>query len=76
MIVHRVGTFFMLVGLVLIGLFILSDVAGAPTCNFLVIGAVLLVVGAYLWFRNPLPAAPPSERFRIFKGSGKKQGQK
>ena len=76
MIVHRVGTFFMMVGLLLIGLFILSDIADAPTCNFLVIGVVLFVLGVYLWFRNPLPASPPSERFRIFKGGGKKQNQK
>ncbi len=76
MLAHRIGTFLMMVGIVLVGLFIASDAAGAPTCNFLAAGVVLLVLGIFLWFRNPLPSGPPSGRFRILKGAGKKQDKK
>jgi hypothetical protein len=74
--IHRVGTFFMLVGIGLIVLFVASDVSGAPACNFLVIGTLLLALGGFLWFRTPAPSGPPSGRFRIFKRAGKKDGQK
>jgi len=76
MLAHRIGTFFMMVGLGLIGLFIASDTAGAPACNFLAAGSVLLVLGIILWFRNPLPSGQPSGRFRILKGPGKKADKK
>lgn len=76
MLAHRIGTFFLMVGLALVGLFAASDTAGAPAWDFLAAGAVLLVLGILLWFRNPLPAGPPSERFRLLKGAGKKQGKK
>lgn len=71
--VNRIGTFFILLGIGLIGLFILSDIAQAPTCNFLIVGAILLIVGLALWFRNPAPKGPPPERFRILKSLNKKR---
>jgi predicted membrane channel-forming protein YqfA (hemolysin III family) len=76
MLVNRIGTFLIMVGLVLIGLYIASDSAGVPTCNLLLAGAVLLILGIFLWFRNPLPSGPPSGRFRILKGAGKKEDKK
>jgi hypothetical protein len=71
---HRIGTFLMLVGLLLIGLFVLSDVAQAPACGFLLPGAMLLALGLFLWFRDPSPPPQPTQRFRVFKGAHKNPG--
>jgi hypothetical protein len=70
--INRIGTFFILIGLALIGLFILSDIAEAPTCNLLVFGAISLILGIVLWIRDPVKSGAPSNRFRILKGFGKK----
>ena len=75
MFINRVGTFFILLGLMLIGLFILSDIARAPSCNFLIFGVASIAFGAYLWFKDPSPPPQPTGRFRIFR-SGKKQDKK
>jgi hypothetical protein len=74
--IHRIGTFFIFVGLFLAGLFVLSDLAKAPVCNFMIYGAVFIMLGIFLWFRNPLPAGPPPDRFRLLRSSGKKAGKK
>ena len=76
MIVNRIGTFFILMGLLLLGLFAYSDMVKAPACNLLVIGGISLVLGLFLWFRNPTPPAQPSGRFRILKILEKKQDKK
>ena len=57
--INRVGTFFAVLGVGLIGLFLLSDITDAPTCSYLLIGAVFLVLGIILWLRDPAP--PPQE---------------
>ncbi len=81
MLMKRIGTFFVLVGILLIGLFVLSDMAHTPTCNFLFAGAILLVLGIFLWLRNPSPPPQDTGRFRILRSGGprggdKKQGKK
>lgn len=68
MLVNRIGTFFILLGVGLIGMFVLSDMAQAPTCGFFISGAVLLGLGIGLWIRHPRPPAKPSGRFRLLKG--------
>ena len=65
--VNRVGTFFILLGLGLIGLFVLSDIAKTPTCNLLIFGGISLAFGIFLWFRDPAKPGPPPERFRILR---------
>jgi predicted membrane channel-forming protein YqfA (hemolysin III family) len=65
--IHRVGTFFILLGVGLIILFILSDLAKAPSCNFLIVGAVLLILGIVMWARNPINPGQKAERFRTVK---------
>ena len=65
--INRVGNFFILIGLFLIGLFVLSDVAKAPTCGFFIAGALFLGVGISLWIKSPRPPSPPSGRFRVLK---------
>jgi hypothetical protein len=74
--VHRIGTFFLTVGALLVGLFILSDVADAPSCGFLWIGLAAILLGGILWFRDPGPPPQPSDRFRVLKSMQKKQDQK
>ena len=71
--VNRVGTFFILLGIGLIVLFILSDMAKVPSCNLLALGAISFAAGLAMWFSNPRQAGPPPARFRIFK---KNSGQK
>jgi hypothetical protein len=75
---HRIGNFFILIGVLLIGLFVLSDLARAPVISFLLASAALIIVGGLLRFLvNPPPPPPPPERFRIFKRKEKKgQGKK
>ena len=63
-IVHRMGTFFMLLGGGLLALFVLSDMSGQPTCGFLAAGGVLFALGLGLWLRDPVKSGPPPERFR------------
>ncbi len=73
---HKVGTFFILLGLLLIVLFVMADMAKAPSCNFFLFGAMFLGLGIFLWFRDPVKPGPPSGRFRILKNSGKKPEKK
>ncbi len=75
MLSNRVGTFLILLGFLLVGLYILSDISQAPVCNFFLFGILSLGVGLVLWFRNPAPPPQPSGRFRIIRGMGKKQNK-
>lgn len=65
---YRIGTFFILLGLGLLGLFVLSDMAHSPTCGFFISGAILLSLGIFLWVQHPRPPAQPSGRFRLLRG--------
>lgn len=73
---HRIGNFFIWVGVFLIFLFVLSEIGGATTCGFLIWGVPLLALGIYLWFRDPRPAPQETGRFRILKRSEKKPPKK
>lgn len=70
---NRIGTFFILLGLGLIGLFVLSDMAQTPTCGFFLSGVILLGLGIFLWVQHPRPPAQPSGRFRILRGRPRKE---
>ncbi len=76
MLINRVGTFFIIVGVALIGLFILSDIADMPTCNLLIFGAILLGLGIFMWFKDPAPPPQSTGRFRMLKRTPKKQDKK
>lgn len=76
MMVNRVGTFFILLGLGLIGLFVLSDIAHSVVCGYFIFGAILLGIGVFLWIQNPRPPTQPSGRFRILKNRHGKEEQK
>jgi len=74
---RRIGTFCILLGTGLIVMFILSDLAKAPSCNFLIAGGFLFALGIVLWMRSPAPAGPKAERFRtVRKIMSKKPDQK
>jgi hypothetical protein len=76
MLINRIGTFFILLGIGLIGLFVLSDMAKSPTCGFLIFGFFSLGLGIFMWIRDPFPPAQPSGRFRILKGGRRNQEKK
>ncbi len=57
----RVGTFFILMGLGLIVLFIASDAAGEAVFDYFFFGVIGLAIGFIL--RRKAPAPPPSSRF-------------
>lgn len=65
-IVNRLGTFFIWLGAAAVMIFILSDVAHSPLPLLLFLGLICLVLGFYLWWRDP-PEKQVSNRFRLLK---------
>lgn len=70
---RRIGIFLFLVGLTMIGLFLLSDVADNPAFDLLVIGVAVLGFGLFLLLRNPAKPPAPTERFRGVRSFGQKK---
>ena len=64
----RFGTFFLVIGILLVFLFIFSDVAGQPTFAYFCGGVACVMLGVFLWWRSP-PGPPPEPhgRFRTVK---------
>ena len=65
--IRRMGYFFSFVGILLIGLFILSDLAKQPTCGFLAVGAPALALGIFMIVSTPATPGPKAERFRTMR---------
>ena len=64
--IYRVGTFCLLVGIGLVVLFFLSEVAQNTKFSYFCWGTILLVIG--IMFRNQYKRSiPPSGRFGIFR---------
>ena len=64
--IYRVGTFFLMIGIGLFLLFVLSESANEAVFSYFCGGLVLLVVG--LLFRNQYKKSfPPNERFNLVK---------
>lgn len=63
-VIHRIGTFFLLVGIGLFVFFILSESAAAVNFDYFCWGLILLIIGLMLrgQFRR---SAPPSGRFSL-----------
>ena len=70
---RRIGIFLFLVGLTMIGLFLLSDVANDPAFNLLVAGVLVLAFGVFLLLRSPSNPPAPSQRFGGVRSFGKKK---
>lgn len=63
---RKVGTFFIFIGVILIALFVLSDVAHAREFHYLLYGMIILLVGIFVVGVNPKPPVE-SNRFRVLK---------
>ncbi len=71
---RRAGTFFLVLGVFLIVLFVASDAVRATYYPLICSGAILLVLGWFLRVRNRAPEqGKPSGRFGIFGGKPKNQ---
>jgi hypothetical protein len=71
---NRIGTYLFMLGIVLIFLFIFSDIAGSPSFGFFFFGLLCLILGFVLWWKYPAPPpSEPSERFRLLKKIMKKE---
>jgi len=66
---QRFGTFFLVIGFALIGLFILTDLGDKPLFGFFFLGVLGILGGVVLWWRAPSSPPPPasSGRFRLVK---------
>ncbi|HEX2980240.1 MAG TPA: hypothetical protein VHO48_08240 [Anaerolineaceae bacterium] len=72
----RIGTFFLLIGLGLVVLFIYSDVVKAPQYEFLLYGALGMLLGMALRGQANRPPPPESTRFRMLRKQSKKDHKK
>jgi uncharacterized membrane protein YfcA len=66
----RVGTFFVVVGMGVFLLFVVSDVADQTEFDYFFGAMILLAIGYYLRRKKAPP--PPSGRFSGFKGAWQK----
>lgn len=64
---RKFGIFSLLVGIALVSLFVLSDMAQAVDFGFLLVGTLLLLLGIGLLITNPVPPVESSARFRLLK---------
>ena len=65
--IYRVGTFFLLVGIGLVLLFIFSDAVRQTAFDYFCWGAILLTVGFVFRAQYKKSAPPPSGRFSFIK---------
>ena len=70
---RKIGVFLFLLGLLLLGLFLLSDVADSPDFTLLVGGVASLAFGMFMLTRSPASPPAPTERFHTVKSLGKKK---
>ncbi len=77
---RRIGIFLVIIGLGLIGYFVLSDLARQASFGSLVLGSIALIGGIALLVSNPGPEPHPNPRFRtlnkIMKRDEKIEGKK
>jgi hypothetical protein len=64
-ITHRVGCFFLMVGVLVFIVFLASDMSRAPQFGALWLSLPILGLGFYLW-RKGRPKPRPSGRFGLF----------
>ena len=65
-VIHRIGTFFILLGIGLLGFFLLSEAAKQVTFEYFCWSVLLLVIGFV--FRGQFKrSVPPSGRFSLVK---------
>ncbi|NPV56523.1 MAG: hypothetical protein HPY76_07620 [Anaerolineae bacterium] len=72
----RVGTFLILLGVLLIFLFVFSDLAGQVELKYLFYGAGGVFLGFLLRWVSPRPERPSSDRFRILRARKDKKSRR
>lgn len=74
--VFRIGTFFVLLGVALVALFVLSDLAQQPDFRLLILGGLGILLGFLLRWSSPPPERPLSSRFRLFRKKREEKSEK
>lgn len=64
--IHRIGTFFLLVGIGVLTFFLLSEASGDPTLGYFCWGTILLVV-AFIFRAQYKRSYKPSGRFSVLQ---------
>jgi predicted lipid-binding transport protein (Tim44 family) len=72
---NRVSTFIIVMGVALIGLFVLSIIAHDAQFILLLIGMILIAVAVFINVRFPMPEKPQAERFRLLKKKSPKSSE-
>ena len=70
--IHRIGTFFLMLAVGLVVYFILSDAAGSPAFGSFCFGVILATLGFVLRAKLKRPVTP-SGRFGFIKGLFRKK---
>jgi hypothetical protein len=64
---NRIGNFLLFLGVFLIGLFLLSDIANTPNFSLLVYGGISFLAGIISKWTGPKADRPPNTRFRLIR---------
>ncbi len=64
---RRIGRFFIVLGLGIIGFFILSDLAQQANLAVLLIGGGIFILGIMILVTNPGPEQTPHQHFRTLR---------
>ena len=64
---NRIGSFFLFIGFLLIGLYLLSDIAGSAVFGLLIAGGITLSIGILAKWRSPKEEHEGSSRFRLIR---------
>lgn len=70
--ISRIGTFFLLMGVLLLVLFIASDIGKSLSCGYFLLGVVCILATIYLK-RISATQAPPNTRFAAVRKLQQKQ---
>ena len=74
---NRIGSFFLLIGIILLFMFIFSDVAGSVQFTYLLFSGLMLFTGIIMKATHPNPPSEPSQRFKALREqSQKREAQK
>jgi hypothetical protein len=71
----RVGSFFVIIGLVLLMIFFFTDQAKYPSFGYFASGGALLFLGGYLWWSDRKPPVE-SSRFRALRRARQKRAER
>lgn len=64
---RRTGNFLIFLGIFLIGLFLLSDIASTPNFRLLVFGGISFLAGVISKWTSPKEERPQNTRFRLIR---------